>query len=164
MADWLVLPPLRHAHSRTAAQGWCDAGRCCLVISQAQCSPHAAIVHLHRVTAAIRHLASMVSLRLGLHAGMYKLSSFYISKSLTSLPFQSAFVFVYSVIIYFCAGLRRDAGAFLAFFALMLLQVQTHSSTASPANHVQQWRLGVCSSTSNNAHAGHMTGRGWVGE
>ena len=54
---------------------------------------------------------------------MYKLSSFYISKSLTSLPFQSAFVFVYSVIIYFCAGLRKDAGAFLAFFALMLLQV-----------------------------------------
>ena len=79
--------------------------------------------HLHRCAAATRCLASNMSLTLGLHAGMYKLSSFYISKSLTSLPFQSAFVFVYSVIIYFCAGLRKDAGAFLAFFALMLLQV-----------------------------------------
>ena len=60
---------------------------------------------------------------------MYKLSSFYISKGMTSLPFQSAFVFVYSVIIYFCAGMRKDGGAFLAFFAIMLLQV--HSPTLS---------------------------------
>ena len=76
-------------------------------------------------------------LRRELSNGMYKFSSFYIAKSLTSLPFQLLFASVFTVGVYFSVGYQLAVAKFFGFFLIMVLimLISETMGTAAGALH-----------------------------
>ncbi|KAG1675510.1 hypothetical protein FOA52_001810 [Chlamydomonas sp. UWO 241] len=56
-------------------------------------------------------------------SGMYRLSAYYISRSLSDLPMDCLLPTILSIIIYFMAGLRLEPGAFFSNWWAVLLSV-----------------------------------------
>ena len=76
-------------------------------------------------------------LRRELSNGMYRFSSFYIAKGLTSLPFQLFFATIFTVGVYFSVGYQATALKFFAFFliVILLMLISETMGTAAGAIH-----------------------------
>ncbi|KAG2425311.1 hypothetical protein HXX76_013891 [Chlamydomonas incerta] len=61
-------------------------------------------------------------------SGMYRLSAFYVARTLSDLPMDCFLPSLFTWIVYFMAGLRLNAGAFFANWASVLLIVLTSQS------------------------------------
>ncbi|GLC39402.1 hypothetical protein PLESTM_000892900 [Pleodorina starrii] len=61
-------------------------------------------------------------------SGMYRLSAYYLARTLSDLPMDCFLPSLFVWIIYWMAGLRLDAGAFFAHWASILLIVLTSQS------------------------------------
>ena len=60
--------------------------------------------------------------------GLYRTRAFFVAKSLTSLPFQLLFAFVFNAIIYFCVGYQATFAKFAVFFGVNLLAMLVSES------------------------------------
>ena len=60
--------------------------------------------------------------------GLYRTRAFFVAKSLTSLPFQLLFAFVFNAIIYFCVGYQATCAKFAVFFGVNLLAMLVSES------------------------------------
>ncbi|KAJ1653518.1 hypothetical protein IWQ61_006374 [Dispira simplex] len=60
--------------------------------------------------------------------GTYRISSFYLAKFITALPFPLLFTALYSTGVYFLANLQYEVDKFFIFFALILLFVVVATS------------------------------------
>lgn len=76
-------------------------------------------------------------LRRELSNRMYDLSSFYIAKSLTSLPFQLIFATIFNLGVYFSVGYQASAEKFFGFYLItfMLMLIAETMGTAAGAVH-----------------------------
>ncbi|KAG2431027.1 hypothetical protein HYH02_013459 [Chlamydomonas schloesseri] len=61
-------------------------------------------------------------------SGMYRLSAFYVARTLSDLPMDCLLPSLFTWIVYFMGGLRLNAGAFFANWASVLLIVLTSQS------------------------------------
>jgi len=56
-------------------------------------------------------------------SGMYRLSAFYIARSLSDFPADMSIPTGFIIIVYFMAGLRYNAGAFFGIYGTLLLSM-----------------------------------------
>lgn len=56
-------------------------------------------------------------------SGMYRLSAFYVARTLSDFPTDMSIPSVFIVIVYFMAGLRYNVGAFFGTYGTLLLSM-----------------------------------------
>jgi energy-coupling factor transporter ATP-binding protein EcfA2 len=61
-------------------------------------------------------------------SGAYRVSAYYVAKCLADIPVACVYPALMSLIVYWCTGLRQDAGAFFAYLGTMLLISQVAQS------------------------------------
>lgn len=77
-------------------------------------------------------------LRRELSNGMYKFSSFYLAKGITSLPFQLTFALVFNVGVYFSVGYQVVAAKFFGFSLVMVLMMLISETMGMAAGAVHR--------------------------
>ncbi|KAG2488296.1 hypothetical protein HYH03_013146 [Edaphochlamys debaryana] len=61
-------------------------------------------------------------------SGMYRLSAYYVARTVSDLPMDCLLPSIFTIIVYWMTGLRPNAGAFFANWASILLMVLTSQS------------------------------------
>jgi len=62
-------------------------------------------------------------------SGMYRLSAYYLARTLSDLPMECAYPSIFVILVYFLSGLRLSAGAFFANWLSTMLSLLTSQST-----------------------------------